>query len=292
MTEHGRSARPRHETRALTRALYRRHLRRTKRSARRRAAARLGLWLALSVGVHAGLLRLGPLPPPEMRVVAGSELSVSLSLREAPVPESAAHEGSGNGTAHEPRAVPRAKGQTQRPPAPTARAHPAPRAAFEAHAAPAASAPPSRAREAQSPPAEAVTAAPSSSTTGRNTASASAPGKAATGGTSAVAAARPAPAPAAGPSREAARARVRELLLADLARHFEYPWIARRRGWEGRVWLSVTVRPDGALERIHVTRSSGYEVLDRSAVETMKRIGPLAHAAHWLDGAALELPLA
>lgn len=88
-----------------------------------------------------------------------------------------------------------------------------------------------------------------------------------------------------------ARERVRNALLSDLTRHFEYPWLARRRGWQGMVWLSVTVEPDGRLKRIRVARSSGHDVLDRSAVETLQRVGQVAQARRWLDGQALELPL-
>lgn len=88
-----------------------------------------------------------------------------------------------------------------------------------------------------------------------------------------------------------APAQVRALLLTDLKRHFDYPPLARRRGWEGVVWLSVTVKPDGMLDHILVTRSSGYAVLDRSAVAAMRRVGPLVEARHWFRKQALELSL-
>lgn len=92
-------------------------------------------------------------------------------------------------------------------------------------------------------------------------------------------------------ARESSRTQVRTLLFADLARRFVYPALAQRRGWQGMVLLSVTVKPNGALERIHVSQSSGYDVLDRSAVDTMRRVGQLAEARQWLGGQALELLL-
>ncbi len=87
------------------------------------------------------------------------------------------------------------------------------------------------------------------------------------------------------------QARVQALLLTDLARHFEYPSLARRRGWQGTVLLSITVKPDGVLEHVRISQSSGYEVLDRSAVDAIQRVGQLAHAGRWLPVHDLELSL-
>jgi len=45
-----------------------------------------------------------------------------------------------------------------------------------------------------------------------------------------------------------------------------YPVIARRRGWEGEVLLRVGVEGEGRVSAVEVDRSSGYPVLDRSAL--------------------------
>lgn len=45
-----------------------------------------------------------------------------------------------------------------------------------------------------------------------------------------------------------------------------YPLLARRQGLEGRVWLSLFVRPDGSVGTVRVTQSSGHPSLDRAAV--------------------------
>lgn len=50
-----------------------------------------------------------------------------------------------------------------------------------------------------------------------------------------------------------------------------YPREARRKGYEGEVLLRVEVLPDGRVGQIEVRRSSGYEILDRSAIETIKQ---------------------
>lgn len=48
-----------------------------------------------------------------------------------------------------------------------------------------------------------------------------------------------------------------------------YPDLARRRGYEGTVILSVLVSRDGSAASVRVAQSSGYSVLDRSALETV-----------------------
>lgn len=92
-------------------------------------------------------------------------------------------------------------------------------------------------------------------------------------------------------SPAATRAQVQALLLSHLQRYFEYPYLARARGWQGMVWLSVTVRPDGILDAVHVAKSSGYALLDRSAMEAMQHVGQVAEARRWLRDESVELPL-
>ena len=49
-----------------------------------------------------------------------------------------------------------------------------------------------------------------------------------------------------------------------------YPSVARRRGVQGTVILRVEVLPDGMVGEIEVKRSSGFKVLDRSALKAVK----------------------
>ena len=90
---------------------------------------------------------------------------------------------------------------------------------------------------------------------------------------------------------QAARAQIRSRLLADLKRYFDYPLLARRRGWEGTVWLAFTVAPDGGLERIHVARGSGYDALDHAAIVALRRVDQMREASAWLNGRALDMEL-
>ena len=50
-----------------------------------------------------------------------------------------------------------------------------------------------------------------------------------------------------------------------------YPRIARKEGWEGTVLLLVSVTPSGKPDEITVERTSGHEVLDKAAIDTVTR---------------------
>jgi TonB family protein len=48
-----------------------------------------------------------------------------------------------------------------------------------------------------------------------------------------------------------------------------YPPDARRRGWRGEVVVAFRLRTNGTVRDVRVARSSGYEALDRCAVEAV-----------------------
>ncbi len=65
-------------------------------------------------------------------------------------------------------------------------------------------------------------------------------------------------------------------LLAELlARQRQYPRLAALRGWEGEVQLRVQVARKGAIVAVQVLRSSGFEVLDRHALQMVQQAAPL-----------------
>lgn len=51
----------------------------------------------------------------------------------------------------------------------------------------------------------------------------------------------------------------------------EYPYKARRNGWEGTVILNVEVNKTGQVNQVTVKDSSGYDLLDQQAVKTVQR---------------------
>lgn len=63
---------------------------------------------------------------------------------------------------------------------------------------------------------------------------------------------------------------IRDLIVKRLS----YPHVARRMGWSGRVVLAFVVAEDGSVRSIQVRESSGYSVLDNSAMETVKSVAP------------------
>ncbi|HEY8391733.1 MAG TPA: energy transducer TonB [Capillibacterium sp.] len=50
-----------------------------------------------------------------------------------------------------------------------------------------------------------------------------------------------------------------------------YPLLARRRGWEGTVYLVLLLDPEGTVLTVELTKSSGYAVLDEAAMEAVKQ---------------------
>ena len=50
-----------------------------------------------------------------------------------------------------------------------------------------------------------------------------------------------------------------------------YPLEAREKGFQGEVLLKVEVLPNGRVGQVEVKKSSGYEVLDQSALATLKQ---------------------
>jgi TonB family protein len=53
-----------------------------------------------------------------------------------------------------------------------------------------------------------------------------------------------------------------------------YPLAARKSKTEGRVGVKMTILKDGRLERIEITESSGYVILDKAALESVRRAAP------------------
>jgi len=65
-----------------------------------------------------------------------------------------------------------------------------------------------------------------------------------------------------------------------------YPIEARRRAQHGTVLLRIQVASDGSVERVEVARSSGFDLLDDSAIETVRTRWRFVAAQR--DGIAVE----
>jgi periplasmic protein TonB len=63
---------------------------------------------------------------------------------------------------------------------------------------------------------------------------------------------------------------IRDSILANL----QYPMLARRKGWSGKVEVAFMIRPDGNVSELRIQTSSGYSVLDEQALEAIRRSAP------------------
>lgn len=61
--------------------------------------------------------------------------------------------------------------------------------------------------------------------------------------------------------------------------HPPYPMVARRMGYHGKVVLNVEVLAEGRAGQVQLHTSSGYEILDNAALQTVKswRFAPARH---------------
>ena len=91
------------------------------------------------------------------------------------------------------------------------------------------------------------------------------------------------------PDTTAVERRISAALRKRLAHYFEYPWLARQRGWEGQVMLSLRVLGNGRLDDWRIEHSSGHRTLDQSALKAARRIRQLPLAAQWLGGRSLRV---
>ncbi|MDQ1330396.1 MAG: periplasmic protein TonB, partial [Thermodesulfobacteriota bacterium] len=53
-----------------------------------------------------------------------------------------------------------------------------------------------------------------------------------------------------------------------------YPGMARKMGWCGQVRIAFIVCEDGSVNNVRVVESSGFSLLDRNAVDTVKNAAP------------------
>ena len=79
-------------------------------------------------------------------------------------------------------------------------------------------------------------------------------------------------------------------LMLEKEKH--YPFLARKNRWEGTVYIKFTISRDGSLKKIKITQSSGFEVLDREAEATIKRVSfPAFPEGLQLTQLQLEVPI-
>jgi protein TonB len=89
-------------------------------------------------------------------------------------------------------------------------------------------------------------------------------------------------------ARRAAEEQLRKCILRLVSSRFNYPVLARRKGWEGIVKLQVHIESNGQISRLHVEQTSGYAVLDRAALQSLQ-LASVPEAGQWMQGQAIDI---
>lgn len=231
---------------------------------RRRAAREMAKCLAISLGFHLAVLAAIPLLASMIQLRRPCPLVIDFTVETCPPAEPRRTEAKPSAAPVRRVAVPAPAAVTpKRPVAPVrqperpAQTEPA---ALPATPPPQATpAPRDAGKGGETRPATTATAG-----TGQATASAHQPPAASGGGDSG--------------SAESAKQRylrehfsyIRELV----AKRIVYPAIARKMGWGGKAVVAFTVMEDGTADSIRLVQSSGVPILDRSALETVRRAAP------------------
>jgi periplasmic protein TonB len=89
-------------------------------------------------------------------------------------------------------------------------------------------------------------------------------------------------------ARQSAREQLHDSILRLVSSRFNYPLLARRKGWQGVVKLQVHIESDGRISRLHVEQTSGYPVLDRAALQSLQ-LASVPDAEKWMQGQAIDI---
>ncbi len=73
------------------------------------------------------------------------------------------------------------------------------------------------------------------------------------------------------------RAYVKSRVKNQLKQYFYYPKIASRHGWQGHVLLGFNVSATGKIYNITIAKSSGYDVLDNAALDSLNQVKYIHH---------------
>lgn len=88
---------------------------------------------------------------------------------------------------------------------------------------------------------------------------------------------------------DAARNQYGNLLARAIARHKQYPRIAQMRGWQGETLVELQIDGNGKVLSSKIHTSSSYEVLDKQALEMVKRASPFPAPPETLRGLTFSL---
>jgi protein TonB len=90
------------------------------------------------------------------------------------------------------------------------------------------------------------------------------------------------------PSQEESDRHLRSSVLELVTQRLSYPAIARRKGWQGVVILTLHIESDGLISDLHVNETSGYAALDQAAIKSLQ-LASIPGARRWLHGHSIDM---
>ena len=65
-----------------------------------------------------------------------------------------------------------------------------------------------------------------------------------------------------------------QLIKQKIEENKRYPLLARNKGIEGKVWVKFEILKNGKVKNIKVVKSSYHQILDKAAIESIKKANP------------------
>lgn len=88
---------------------------------------------------------------------------------------------------------------------------------------------------------------------------------------------------------DAARNSYGSQLFRELAKYKQYPRLAQMKGWQGIVKLELQMDASGNVASSNILESSGYEALDKQALEMLRKATPLPLPPEALRGKEFKI---
>lgn len=102
----------------------------------------------------------------------------------------------------------------------------------------------------------------------------------------------PEPSPPPAPSEQDVNAALNQYgstLGRAIAKHKQYPKIAQMRGWQGQCLLDLKIDSAGNVQSASIKESSGYESLDKQALEMLRKASPFPTPPDALKGRSFNI---
>lgn len=88
---------------------------------------------------------------------------------------------------------------------------------------------------------------------------------------------------------DAARNLYGNLLAREIAKYKQYPKVAQMRGWQGETTVELQIDSSGNVLSSKIHDPSGYEVLDKQALEMVKKASPFPAPPDALRGRTFNI---